>query len=242
MKLSIVTINRNNAEGLRKTIESVVAQTLDDFEYIVIDGASTDGSVDVIRQYEDRISYWVSEPDKGIYNAMNKGIARAKGEYLLFLNSGDYLVDKNVLVNVVAYELKDDIVYGEQNCTFLTYLSATLPHQSTFIKRELFDQIGLYNEKNKIVSDWEWFAVALFRYNVSLIHIKEVIACYDLNGISNDKEMENLHQKEKNDCLYRNFPRLMKDVEVYNRLYNKYYNIPKVIRAFYNRLHGGKEK
>lgn len=259
MKLSIITINRNNAEGLRKTIESVAAQTLDDFEYIVIDGASTDGSVDVIKQYEDKITYWVSEPDKGIYNAMNKGIVKAHGEYLQFLNSGDYLMNENVLESAFAYNFDADIVYGEQNCiknnvvhkgvyiepqylTFLTYLSATLPHQSTFIKRKLFDRIGLYNEKNKIVSDWEWFAVALFRYNVSLVHIKEIIACYDLSGVSNDKEMEKLHLKERNDCLYRNFPRLMKDVEIYNRLYNKYYNIPRVIRAFYNRLHGRKEK
>ena len=168
MKLSLITINRNNVEGLRKTIKSVIAQTLDGFEYIVIDGASTDGSVDVIKQYENKISYWVSEPDKGIYNAMNKGIARAQGEYVLFLNSGDYLVDKNVLVNVVAYELKEDIVYGEQlvekngslqktlflepeSISFYSFIKSSLPHQCTFIRKNLFDKIGLYNESNKIV-------------------------------------------------------------------------------------------
>ena len=89
MRLSIITINYNNREGLRKTIESVVNQTYRNFEYIIIDGGSTDGSVEVVKEYADRISYWVSEPDNGIYNAMNKGVLAANGKYIQFLNSGD---------------------------------------------------------------------------------------------------------------------------------------------------------
>lgn len=230
MKLSLITINRNNVEGLRKTIKSVIAQTLDGFEYIVIDGASTDGSVDVIKQYENKISYWVSEPDKGIYNAMNKGIARAQGEYVLFLNSGDYLVDKNVLVNVVAYELKEDIVYGEQlvekngslqktlflepeSISFYSFIKSSLPHQCTFIRKNLFDKIGLYNESNKIVSDWEFNMLALFKYNVLLRKINCPIAVYDSTGISSDVSLSKIHQEEKKRVLYTYFPRIMKDVE-----------------------------
>ena len=91
-KISIITINYNNCEGLRRTIESVVNQTCRDFEYIIIDGGSTDGSVDVIKRYADNIDYWVSEPDKGIYNAMNKGIRMATGDYVQILNSGDMFV------------------------------------------------------------------------------------------------------------------------------------------------------
>jgi len=109
-KLSIITVNLNNAEGLRKTIESVVTQTFTDFEYIIIDGGSTDGSVEIIKLYADKITYWVSEPDKGIYNGMNKGIMVAKGEYCQFLNSGDWLVNENVLKEVFA---DVDIVYGD---------------------------------------------------------------------------------------------------------------------------------
>ena len=110
--LTIITINLNNSIGLRKTIESVISQTYNDFEYLIIDGGSIDGSVDVIKEYADRISYWFSEPDKGIYNAMNKGILKAKGQYLQFLNSGDYLVNKNVIENVF-HELPDcDLLYG----------------------------------------------------------------------------------------------------------------------------------
>jgi acetyltransferase-like isoleucine patch superfamily enzyme len=122
MKLSIITINRNNAAGLRKTIESVVSQTYTDFEYIIIDGASTDDSVNIIKEYAEATLpcgeglgerlYWVSEPDKGIYNAMNKGILKANGEYCLFLNSGDWLYDNDVLNDVFSISPTEDIVYG----------------------------------------------------------------------------------------------------------------------------------
>jgi glycosyltransferase involved in cell wall biosynthesis len=97
VKLSIITINKDNARGLEKTIQSVMGQTYNDFEYIVIDGASSDDSVDIIKRYADRMTYWVSEPDTGIYNAMNKGIRKAQGEYCLFLNSGDVLINSNSL-------------------------------------------------------------------------------------------------------------------------------------------------
>ena len=92
MKLSIITVNLNNLEGLKKTYESVVCQTFTDYEWLVIDGGSTDGSREFIEEHQDKFAYWCSEPDKGIYNAMNKGIVRAKGEYLNFMNSGDYFV------------------------------------------------------------------------------------------------------------------------------------------------------
>ena len=100
MKYSIITINYNNRDGLEKTIQSVINQTCQDFEFIIIDGGSTDGSVDIIKKYNDRINYWVSEPDKGIYNAMNKGILQAHGEYLNFMNSGDCFFDNEVLNKV----------------------------------------------------------------------------------------------------------------------------------------------
>lgn len=98
MQLSIITINRNNAAGLRRTIESVVSQTaFNQIEYIVIDGASTDGSKEVIMEFADKLTYWISEPDTGIYNAMNKGIKVATGEYCQFLNSGDWLAENKVI-------------------------------------------------------------------------------------------------------------------------------------------------
>lgn len=244
MKLSIITINYNNAEGLRKTLASVASQTFRDFEHIIVDGGSTDGSVEVIREYEQshasRLSplasnlKWLSESDSGIYNAMNKGIKMANGEYLLFLNSGDYLVNENVVKNVMNENLQEDIVYGKQmiekdgtltpgrfyspeEMSFCAFLKSTLPHQCTFIRAALFDKIGMYNEQNKIVSDWEWNLVALFRWNVSLREIDVPISVYDTKGISSNQKMHELQQQERLAAAMRHFPRMMMDVDVWKR-------------------------
>ena len=126
MKYSIITINYNNRDGLENTIKSVINQTCQDFEYIVIDGGSTDGSVDVINKYADKIDYWISEPDKGIYNAMNKGILRAHGEYLNFMNSGDYFYDNEVLEKMYSCCVNDMVVgkdyhfNSKSNSSFIT--------------------------------------------------------------------------------------------------------------------------
>ena len=108
-KLSIITVNLNNKAGLQKTIESVFSQTFTDYEYLVIDGGSEDGSKELIKKYENKFVYWVSEKDKGIFNAMNKGILKASGEYLLFLNSGDYFYDSAVLDDVFDKAASTDI-------------------------------------------------------------------------------------------------------------------------------------
>ena len=177
MILSVITINRNNAAGLEKTMQSVLSQTRADYEYVVVDGASTDGSVAVIERlapaFGDRLK-WISEPDKGIYNAMNKGIGMAKGDYLLFLNSGDYLVSENVVKKVSLALVKEGfppIMYGnlvmvssdsqtrrisslgDDGITFRTLYSTSLPHPSSFIRRSLFDKYGLYDESLKWMTE-----------------------------------------------------------------------------------------
>src|SRR5258706_1204581 len=116
MKISIITINLNNKDGLANTIQSVIGQSCDDYEYIVIDGASVDGSVEVINKYRDRIDYWVSEKDSGIYQAMNKGIKASSGDYLWFLNSGDSLVNEDVVGDCaerIAHRPGYDYYYGQ---------------------------------------------------------------------------------------------------------------------------------
>ncbi|MDD3079169.1 MAG: glycosyltransferase family 2 protein [Paludibacter sp.] len=250
-ELSIITINRNNADGLKKTIESVVYQTYTDFEYIVIDGNSTDNSVDVIKAYAFNINYWVSEPDLGIYNAMNKGLRKAMGEYCLFLNSGDYLVDSNVLSTVFENNFNEDLIYGdqliEQNqslvkrtflipeyITFRSFMSSTLPHQCTFIRRSLFLVVGLYNENNKIVSDWEFNVLALFKYNCSLRKIDIAISVYDTNGISSSMDYMEIHNHEKRQLLYKYFPRFMKDYDAMVRLEkSKTFKLAKTLRKLF---------
>lgn len=110
--ISIITINFNNKNGLIKTLNSVISQTCKEFEWIIIDGGSTDGSKELLENYSEHITYWVSEPDNGIYHAMNKGIRVAKGDYLQFLNSGDYLANNKTIEDFYNENFTDDVIYG----------------------------------------------------------------------------------------------------------------------------------
>ena len=244
MKLSIITINLNNVTGLNRTIESVISQTFTDFEYIVIDGVSTDGSIDVIKRYVDKITYWISEPDTGIYNAMNKGILQAKGEYCLFLNSGDWLLNNNSLEVAFSSHFSEDIAYcdlktvkenktvGEivysDNLTFNFFFNNTLCHQSVFIKKELFDKYGLYNEKNKIVSDWEFFLIGLVKYNISFKHLSVFLTCFDITGVSTlDENLKNIREERTNilkkefSFFYEDYLNLQQKTYYYNVIHNR---------------------
>ena len=233
MKLSIITINLNNRDGLQKTIDSVVSQTFRDFEWIVIDGGSTDGSKELIEQYADHFSYWVSEPDKGIYNAMNKGIKVAKGEYLQFLNSGDWLVDEKALERCFWHESKADIAYGDlwfcngeekerykyPNKLTLKYLyDFSLGHCASFIRKEVIEN-ELYNENLKIVSDWEFFLKQALN-NKTFEYIDEVVACFDMSGLSSMNEQ--LVNQERNKVLKELVPdMLIGDYELMDEMKSK---------------------
>ena len=215
--INVITINLNNKDGLKKTIESVINQTyFDKINYIIIDGGSTDGSVDVIKEYQDKLYYWVSEKDNGIYNAMNKGIEASVSPYLLFLNSGDYLSENNVLEKVFPYLDGTDIVYGNEWKVNERYKSpyeakypdkldesffrrTSLPHQSTFIRRELLIQHP-YSEEYKIISDWKFFIEA-YRNGCTYKHIPFIVSVYDCSGFS--YQNLNLMQQEKNDYYRR---------------------------------------
>jgi len=231
MKLSIITINRNNLDGLRKTVESVLSQTWKEFEYIVVDGASTDGSVDYIRENKDLLSYWVSEPDNGVYQAMNKGILQSNGEYLLFLNSGDCLVDKDVLNLVFSKPCIADILCGKcnvvnsdgvivwtsnppENITFGFLYHQGLGHQSTFIKRSLFDKIGLYREDFKYNSDIDFWYKSIIIQQCTTAALSIIVANYDNQGISSLECHSNAYKKEMNDILSQsNFLKYLPDYE-----------------------------
>jgi glycosyltransferase involved in cell wall biosynthesis len=268
-QLSIITVNLNNAPGLRKTIESIANQTSRDFEHIIIDGGSTDGSVDVIRAFTDipqgvyvsqdqievkvkvkkpvkvegkvegelnsdhfpislprslalslphslapslsrSITYWISEPDKGIYHAMNKGIKVAKGDYCQFLNSGDTLVssdvtermlqnvnDCSILIGNMLKRMPHGKVYKDkskafQKPTFLTFYRGTLNHSPAYIKRNLFDKYGLYDEALRIVSDWKWYLIVIGLSNEPVVYTDIDVSLFDMSGISNSN-----HEAEK---------------------------------------------
>lgn len=215
LKLSIITINKNNAPGLRKTIQSVINQTYQNIEYIVIDGGSTDESVEVIKEYDQRIYWWISEPDKGIYNAMNKGILKANGDYCQFLNSGDLLCANDVTDKMVASIGENSIVTGNmikilpngkkiidknvslQELTMLNFFKGTLNHSSTYIKRHLFEEFGLYDENLKIVSDWKFFLQAIGLYNATFAYRDIDVTIFDMQGISNTNHTLELEERQK---------------------------------------------
>ena len=168
MKVSIITINYNNDKGLSKTIKSIVSQSVRDYEWIVIDGGSSDNSISLLEQNKDRFSYWVSEKDNGIYNAMNKGIIHATGDYIIFMNSGDTFLHSKVLQEIIPL-LDKDIVAGSvflagtktrkmspNELTPWWILNNNIPHQAEFIRRSLFSVIGLYAEDLSILSDLEF--------------------------------------------------------------------------------------
>lgn len=248
MKLSVITINYNNADGLEKTIKSIINQHFFDFEYLIIDGGSTDGSVDIINRYSERINYWISEPDTGVYNAMNKGIRQAKGEYLLFINSGDTLYNSKVLNDVFSYSFDSDLVYGDLHRLFPNgetdiikmpdyvgidnMMQATLTHPTTFIKRELFDKYGLYREDLKIVSDWAFFLRLIVFANTSRAHLPIVIASFDMDGMSSHNS--SLVQEEREKVINESFSYELYEMYYTYGSYKKFYmsKIFKLLRSY----------
>ena len=225
MRYSIITINYNDKEGLSRTIKSVINQTSKDFEYIIIDGGSTDGSVDIIKQNANHIDYWVSEKDKGVYNGMNKGIAQAKGDYLVFMNSGDCFHMPDVLTLMSDYQ--EDIICGKvfegnttipsghykPTITLVDLMRGSLPHQAMFIKRELMVKHP-YDENYKILSDWKFCIQALVFDNCTFRNSDVVVADYDISGISTNSN--GLLAKEREIILKELFPQRI--IEDYERL------------------------
>jgi glycosyltransferase involved in cell wall biosynthesis len=218
-KLSVVTVNLNNAEGLARTIGSVVNQTFSDIQFIVIDGASSDNSVEIIKEYAKDIDFYISEKDSGVYSAMNKGIVQAKGEYLIFMNSGDSFIDSDIVRRVFDENASADLIYGyietpvgirvipeKLDVSFLVRRS--LNHQATFIKRKLFDKIGLYNEINRFESDWEFFILALLKEKCSVYNFKHVVSFFEMGGLSANPKLDEIKYKEKKEVIRRVLPEL----------------------------------
>lgn len=223
MKLSIITVNFNDAEGLERTIKSVISQTFHDYEFIIIDGGSIDGSVSVINQYEKYIDYWVSEPDGGIYSGMNKGLRRAKGDYLNFMNGGDCYHSSDVLEKIFALGSDADIItgthaenglrnVGEGGVTMLDLYKWAIDHQASFIRRDVAMRHP-YDEKYRIVSDWKFFIEALIFENCSFYYTDTIVVDVDMKGISNTNI--SLDMQERETVLRELFPeRVLKDYQL----------------------------
>ena len=229
-KVSVVTVNRNNLAGLEKTMASVMGQTYADYEFIVVDGGSTDGSREAIEVRADKIARWVSEPDQGVYNAMNKGVRMARGQYVQFLNSGDWLGAPDVLERIFAGgAFAEDLLYGDalrpdgqggfrpwrlaDELTVAWFARNNLCHQSAFYKKELFDVLGPYDESYQIAADWE-FNLRILLARRSTRHVPVLVAYYEGAGISETqpdvsvRERAVILKRLLPDAVYRDYQRL----------------------------------
>ncbi len=229
MELSIITVNYNNKAGLAKTLASIEAQTCKPAQCIVIDGGSADESLAVIDRYKAMLNHSVSEPDRGVYEAMNKGIRAATAEYILFLNSGDILASAEVLQQAATYFEEKDLVYGNLLLDKGTGLPAekvypdtlsfshffindeSLPHPATFIRKSLFEKVGYYTESFKIVSDWEFWLKALFLHNASYCHIPLAVSVFDMEGMSSSQANQERITAEKKEVYSRYFSHLVEE-------------------------------
>lgn len=245
MTLSIITINFNNVNGLQKTIDSVVNQTFKNIEFIVIDGGSTDSSVSVIEKYKSKINYWVSEKDSGIFDAQNKGIVKATGNYIQVLNSGDELASSTILQEIFENNNYDaDILYGNMiiakngilkngfmpnKITLKHLIDDTIWHPTSFIKSSFFNNVGLYNTNYKIAADYEWFLRAVLKNNATTKYINKFIAIFYEDGASSNPD--NLKQiiSEKNRAQQHNFNFL-------NKCFKQLYKITDFINKVFNKL------
>lgn len=213
MKFSIITVNYNHRDGLIKTINSVINQTYQDYEYIIIDGGSDDGSLEVIKEYSDHISYWVSEHDNGIYNGMNKGIAQAHGTYINFMNSGDVFYSHDTLEKISSLMDGSDFVIGKDynqspntgevfttilpiRISMAAFYMWTLPHQSAFIRCTLFND-SPYDETLRIVADWKFYLEKIV-YEGKTIQLLDLPVCNrEQEGVSISQASKTVDERNK---------------------------------------------
>lgn len=196
--ITVVTVVYNGAATLEQTIQSVVSQTYDNVEYIIIDGASTDATLDIIKKYEDKIDYWQSEADKGIYDAMNKGIGLASGEYIALLNSGDWYENNTIetivesykqhsetdifyaLMRVLSEEKKEVLwVYGYGHKVLDSFM---ISHPTSFVRKCIYEKYK-YNLNYKSAADYDLF-LTLYQQGCSFYFVEKILANYLLGGMS----------------------------------------------------------
>lgn len=220
-QLSIISVNYNNAEGLKRTLDSVASQTYQEFEHIIIDAASTDGSMDVIHEYEQQLHiahstihlFWSSEKDKGIYDGMNKGIKKATGEYLYFLNSGDVFAADDVVAQIVDLLDGSDIIVGrvnrgangriygqtalvnEQDLSLYNMYLHGINHQSAIVHRSIQSD-HLYDATLKIGADWKFFVETIVLGGAKVKFVDKIFANYDVSGVSSNTAQLRLERKK----------------------------------------------
>jgi glycosyltransferase involved in cell wall biosynthesis len=230
-KISIITINFQNCKQLEKTILSVLSQTYTNIEYIIIDGGSSDGSKELIMKFQNKLAFWISEKDSGIYQAMNKGWKNATGDYCLFLNSGDYLYTSTVIEEAVKYieKSKHDIYFGnlfafdetqnwiskfEEPISLYYFQHSFIPHPATFTKRTCLEKANGFYEHYKTISDWAFFVNA-FLHGATFKQIDLTITAFYMQGLSSNNEYA---IKDKTSLFNNEFKFLVEDFKNLERL------------------------
>lgn len=234
LKISIITICKNSASTISKCIQSVVQQSYPNIEYLIIDGASNDDTLQIVDNFKDKISTLISEPDKGIYDAMNKGILAATGDYILFLNADDYLISDEIIKTWV--ELFDsenynaDIIYGKvfifNNATGdgnvwkaakiskYSIFRGSIPHPATLYSKDAFNKCGLFNTSYQVAGDYEWIVRAYLKFNMKFLRQNIIVSVFNKGGISTNKKYDTIIKNEKNRIRY----------SYYNLVERLYYN------------------
>lgn len=225
MKITVITISLNRGYEIEKTIQSVLTQTYQNLEYWVIDGGSTDETHQILERYKNQLNF-VSEKDNGIYHAMNKGIGKSNGDYLIFLNAGDYFFSDLSLQTLIGNTNREDLIFGDilikENdqsrletfpdiLSFDFFLNNYLPHPGTLIKRSLFNTVGMYNEANRIVSDWEFFLHSICKFNATYKHVSSEVSVFNAGGISQSLQNAQLHLTERTKVLDQHYSHFLKD-------------------------------
>lgn len=218
--ISIITVNLNNSVGLELTIKSVISQVSDDYEYLIIDGGSKDDSLEIIKNYSTSNLFWLSEPDRGVYDAMNKGISKSSGYYLLFLNSGDSFLNENSLQVLLDNSNGEDLIYGDliikkegddylksypEKLNIRYFFRESLPHPATLISRNRLLRLGMYDVELRLVSDWKFFFLAVVKDNVSYKHVPFPISVFPFDGMSSQDKFNELQHLERNLVINKHF-------------------------------------
>lgn len=225
--ISIITVVYNGEKYLEETIQSVINQTYDNVEYIIIDGGSTDGTLDIIKKYKNQIDYWVSEKDSGIYDAMNKGIQSALGKWINFMNAGDKFFATVTISKFISCKDDADLVYSDTLYSNNTLCICDIKrnriiHQSLFYKKSLHEEVGYYLVgKGITISDYLFFMLSKSK---KWKKIDDIIAVYEIEGVSSN--INHFKQKIAVDLIFNNTGRMKASIMlILHPLYNKIVNL-----------------
>ncbi|MBN1679721.1 MAG: glycosyltransferase [Anaerolineae bacterium] len=204
--VSVVTVCLNAADTLENTIQSVVSQTYPNLDYIIIDGESSDGTVPIIQRYAHNVSFWISEPDRGLYDAMNKAIQYVHGDYVVFLNADDVFAAPDTvetMINRAEKQPSSQLIFGDVLVKFpdkTLYKKQASPvskwrlwkgnpvcHQSLFAHRSVFDAVGLFDTSMPVAADWDWLARAIVQAGCSAIHLPIPVCVFNAGGVSSNR-------------------------------------------------------